>query len=558
MNIRKLFIPSTIFGRRIIPERFLGIQIAQTFIKGAVSKHTGSKKIIEKLIEIDFEDKEILKFDGSADIESIAEGLRKVVKQAGKVDKIIISIPATMFIFKDTIMPFSQYEKIRMVINYEAEMILPFETNSCILDFIKSEPEKNGSCRVMVCATEKKILKELEMGIEKANLKPDNITTDIIALYDLCQQIENRQSKDPNYVILNISERWTKIGFVDQGFLRFVKNIPTGSMDIIEQLSQEACIDIDEAKQRIQADFGLKNSEQELEKHALKIFYDLCKKIKIVIQSFSSKSENPLGTDKIVVFEDKVAVPPLFQLCQQELNVTCQRLSVDRMLGNNNIVNRASYSASGIYWHLSSIACALTTSERELFDLGRHGISKSEKDVLKNQIAFSIIIISMIFGYIFVSDSIRRSNLSKLISEVDKSIKKKVVANLLPPEITLPRRISSARLVSEASKQLDQMKKSWLIHGYDDLKPLEILLDLTRLMDRNKFNVQINNISLFYDSQGKKNIELKGTFKINQSKKAFDQMISQIKNWKKLSDIQIPSAQSSNQINFSIKAFLEI
>ncbi len=559
ISIRKLIFPSIISGRRVISERFLGICIGETFIKGTVTKLSGSKKIIEKLIEVDFQDKTILDFDGTVDQTLLCDGLEKVYKQAGSVDKIIVSLPANMFVFKELDMPFSEHEKIKMVLPFEAEPLLPFSIESSAIDFIKAPGINTGPCKIMLCATENNILNGVSQALSKAKIKPDNITIDLISLTDLCTQTENRAIADPNYVIISLSEKWTKIGFVDQGLLRFVKNIQFGSSDIILKVSQLAEIDYEQAKAMVQAE--IENPELETQQNIYKsidaTLSDLVKKIKFSIQSFNSKAENPLGLEKIIFFEEKISIPSLLTLCQQKLNIPCQRFSVEKLVNQKNIENRACYKSTSIYWNLISTADSMISPELELFNLGQKVFSSPKKEFFKYQMIASFIIVASIALYISLAGSLRSRSLGESITNIERSIQKKISTNLVAKGSVQPKRINQKKMIENAFKYFDELDNSWKLHGDQDLKPLEILLDLTRLLDKNKFDVEVEEVKLFYE-ESKKMLNLSGNFKTDTGKDSFKNLISNLGKWKKISNLKVKEEQTPDLIRFSIDAVLEV
>lgn len=559
ISIRKLLFPSIIYGRRIISERFLGIHIGETFIKGTVTKLSGSKKIIEKLIEIDLQDKTILDFDGTIDQTLLWQGLEKVYKQAGSVDKIIVSLPANMFIFKEMEMPFSEQEKIKMVLAYEAEPLLPFSIDASAIDFIKAPGIVSGPCKIMICATENNILSGVATALNKAKIKPDNLVVDMVTLADLCQQAENRSVADPNYVIISLSEKWTKIGFVDQGLLRFVKNIQFGSNDIIFKVSQLSEIDYEQAKAMIQTESEHQEIEtqQNIYKSIDSTLSELVKKIKFSIQSFNSKAENPLGLEKIIFFEEKISIPGLLTLCQQKLGLPCQKFSVEKLVNQKNIENRACYKPSSIYWNLSSTANSMISPELESFNLGQKVFSSPTKEIFKYQAIASFIIIASIALYISLAGSLRSRSLSESISNIERSIQKKISTNLVAKGNVLPKRVNQKKLIENAYKYFDELDNSWKIHGDQDLKPLEILLDLTRLLDKNKFDVEVEEFKIFYE-ESKKVLNLNGNFKTDTGKDDFKNLISTLSKWKKISNLKVKEEQAPDQIKFSIETTLEI
>jgi Tfp pilus assembly PilM family ATPase len=556
IKLRKLLFPTVIADHRIFAEHFLGIHIGESFVRATLIKNTGYKKIIERVIDIDFLGEMILDVEGHVAEAFLIDALTKIYKQVGTVDKIIISLPANLFVFKDLEMPFSQDEKIRMVLGYEAEPLLPFPAESCVLDFIKLQTATTASCKIMVCAIQKNILNSIKSAVEKTKIKPDNITVDLVSLYDLCNQVEPQIEN--NYSIISISENWTKVGLVDKGLLRFVKNIPTGTRTIIEEISKLDNILPEQAKKILENDLELLAENEVVYKQVQKIILGLAKKVQFAIQSFNSKAENPAGIEKIIVFEEKTPLPSFFKICGQQMNVSCQPFSVDKMLAQGKILNRASYRASSIYYNAIALSSSVVSSQLEKFDLGRSIVSKSQQELIQQQVCATLVIACLIFSYIFVSASFKNSQIRGTSSEIEQFIREKTTGSLLPNEVRLPRKASAKQLLDEATTYVENLKNSWQAHGNDDLKPLEVMLDLTRLMDRTKIDIRVSKLKLSYDQQFKRVIELQGSFKKGTADKDFKKLVTQISNIKKFANIKVNEEEFPDLVKFSIQAYLEL
>lgn len=557
IKIQKLLFPNTIAGHRIFSERFLGIFIDEKIVKAVVIKKTGSKKIIEKLIELNFPDTIIIDTEGNVNEVELGEALAKIYKQAGSVDKIIMNLPANLFVFKEMIIPFSEDEKIRLVLNYEAEPLLPFSADSYVLDFIKDTSSTTGPCKIMVCATQKNVLNSLKNVILKTGIKPDNLIIDLVSLYDLCNQLEQKNSVRENYAIISISEKWTKVGFIDNGFLRFIKNIPTGTLAITEELSTKANISKEDAKIIVASELNALVGSESAQEQFRTILLDLSTKVQFALQAFNSKTENITFLEKIIIFEESTAIPAFSTICQQLTNISCQAFSVEKMLAQDKIVNRASYRASSIYSNLIALSSATISESIEKFDLGRNLLSRPSRELVQQQLTATFVITVLIFLYIFLSASFKNSHINNLIAEIEQSIKEKVIKTLLPIDIKLPKKPTLKKLLAEAINYTESVKSSWQIHGPEDLKPLEVMLDFTRLLDRSKVNINATSLKMFYNEEANKIIELKGSFKKGANEQDFKKLVTQISNIKKFSNIKVNEERLPDIVQFYIQVELE-
>jgi hypothetical protein len=225
-------------------------------------------------------------------------------------------------------------------------------------------------------------------------------------------------------------------------------------------------------------------------------------------------------------------------------------------LAPNKIINRASFQANTIYYGVIALACAFTSNQLSNFDLGKPDISKSLTDNLKQQFAVSIILIGILFGYLFSSDYFKSNQLNNLINSNEKIIKDELMQNILTGQ-KFPKNITTNRLLDDAIKTVNDIKTSWQLHGNDDLKPLEALLDLTRIIDRTKIDLKVSAIKMFYDQNAKKVIELKGSFGLDGGEKELKKLAATISSLKKFSNIETQIEKTSKEMLFQMQAILE-
>jgi general secretion pathway protein L len=108
-------------------------------------------------------------------VNATKEVFSKLLQEAGQIDEICLVIPATMTVIKELDVPFIDINKIRLVIEYELEPLLPFSLDEALVDFvvIKSNPELQ-SCQVLAVALRKKDLQALLEPYEQSNINKNS------------------------------------------------------------------------------------------------------------------------------------------------------------------------------------------------------------------------------------------------------------------------------------------------------------------------------------------------------------------------------------------------
>src|SRR5688572_5280727 len=129
--IKEIFLPLKIGHRRILSQRIIGLAIQENAVTLAYVYASGKKTTVERLLIQEIE-------DGPLDTLTTrsSAAVKKIMGHIKKYDQLRVSIPASLVLFKELEVPFLDQEKIRMVLDYEIESMLPFSLHEAIIDFI--------------------------------------------------------------------------------------------------------------------------------------------------------------------------------------------------------------------------------------------------------------------------------------------------------------------------------------------------------------------------------------------------------------------------------------
>lgn len=160
MLIRELFFPERIHNIQIIPQNIIGFSIDEKNIYTINILYKNKQKIITNASHLEIPDGEILEFASRA-----TETLKTLPNITENYDKVYVTIPASLVIFKEITLPLKDIDKIRLVIENEVESMLPFAIDDAIIDFIITSKDTEKS-QILVAAIQKKIFKILLIYIQ--------------------------------------------------------------------------------------------------------------------------------------------------------------------------------------------------------------------------------------------------------------------------------------------------------------------------------------------------------------------------------------------------------
>ena len=103
----------------------------------AVAYLTGRKRIIEKLLSERIETTNTLSYD-----ERVIQALKTHCEQIGPTSmKLSMLLPSSQVIFKELSLPFTGTKKIKMVVPFEVEAMLPFALDAAVIDSIVTKED---------------------------------------------------------------------------------------------------------------------------------------------------------------------------------------------------------------------------------------------------------------------------------------------------------------------------------------------------------------------------------------------------------------------------------
>ncbi|MBA2307610.1 hypothetical protein H0W26_05770, partial [Candidatus Dependentiae bacterium] len=129
--IKRLFLPEKIGSYHLFTKRVVGIDLGAYSIFATIVLLKGYSRIIEKVIE------EPLVVEGGATYEErIIHALKMLTHRLEKYDELCCILPSAQIVFKTITLPFTGLKKIKMVVPFEVEPLLPFTLDQAVLDSI--------------------------------------------------------------------------------------------------------------------------------------------------------------------------------------------------------------------------------------------------------------------------------------------------------------------------------------------------------------------------------------------------------------------------------------
>lgn len=213
----------------------VGLDIGTSYIKLAVLQVQGKEKVLKKIVK--------LPIDPEKDLSSAISSL---IKSEGINERYVnISLSGPSVIMRYITFPSMTPEELKSTMQFEAKEYIPFSLEEVNLDCsILKDKIQDNKMLVLLVAVKKSIIQERLSLLEKAGLIPRLIDVDCLCLANafnnsyqaMITKDQPQGAKQEVVGLLNIGSRFTNMAIIENGVLKFSRDISFGGSDITKRL----------------------------------------------------------------------------------------------------------------------------------------------------------------------------------------------------------------------------------------------------------------------------------------------------------------------------------
>lgn len=512
--LKNIFIPSRIGSYYISNKRVLTFELNASSVQASLISFVGSNIVIENSMFVPLQDQSQA---------STINAIKKIATTIGTYDEVVTSFVSSTVVFKELILPFIGREKIKMIVGYEVESLLPFPLDEAVIDFIVTQENKEKQqSTILVAAIRQLDLDNQTACFEKAGINLDAMTLDMFALYDFYMHGAYTLQDQTSLLLIDFSIDAIRILYIQQGVLKSVRLVSYGLATMMSKIDDGTSLLM---QQRILDGLLQHNGheEQDIMNHEIshKIIIDFCKQITLSISFFQKQIPNFIMPSKIVCLGIGTGIPTFVEQLTTVCNIPVEILDVKKVLVKNNIVMHKKSKIDAR--HSASVILGLSAvhyGDVNFLSFKQDGAKNS----LLNKQLLSILIISCaaIAGMVFYSQyQLRIWNL-----EYNKS--KKEITTKLKEQMDVDtkgmKRITD--IVAAAQSKLEQAKKVCFSFSPSNHSFLRYLQELSSKIDRESLGLDLKKLSI-HD----KEITLQGKVKDFDVLETFGEELMELKNF---------------------------
>jgi type II secretory pathway component PulL len=481
-NLLNIFIPEAFKGATLLPLRTLAITFKKDSVIGTVIVQKGTTYFVENIVH------QKIGSDSSQKNNPLVSALKDLAGKVENYDKIVTTISSSFVTFKELSLPFTSEEKIKMVLPFEIESLLPFDAFHACIDFIitkKNIEEKKSD--IIVAAIQKKYIQDLTDLFEQADLEISSITTDIIALYGLYSRRE--ATNEGNTAFIELGETESKIAFFIDGQLKHIRTI------------QQTF------------DPGKENETA-------------WNKIIFTLQSFKSDTATGGPLTKIILFGE--LCKDLAREAEEKLDAPCEYFDIKQFTTKVSISMNSKIKSDDI--NLSGLATALPLPKGQPFSLRQEELTQKESLLFSQQIitggALILTLLCLAGGHTFYT-------IHKLTAEKDQS-EKEIIQTLKKNFPSMKKTTSLSAALDEAHREVRKEESIWSSLSEQTRQSyLSYLSIISTNIEREVLGLNLNKLII-----NKNIITLEGSVRNFEAIDQFEQQLKATKMFSHVPDLQ--------------------
>lgn len=389
--IKKLFLPEKIGSYYLFDKQVVGIDIGPQVIHAAVVRLKGNTKTIEKLLE------EPLSLEGgTSHDERIVNALRTLSNRLGSYDELVCTLPSSLIVFKTLTLPFTGLKKIKMVVPFEVEPLLPFTLDQAALDSIVTyEDNEKQQSTVFVSATKKEFIDRYSGYFAQAGLTLHKLSVDMIELYGAYKLIETKKNPLPTVGIIDMEFDATRIALIHQGQLISIRSLPEGIISVARTISSSTHTDIVDTMQSLVRSGVDKTRNTHNAVAVENALSPLTREIGFSYTTALTKLEPAQPLSSILLVGPGADIPGIGDFFKQELEVPVRLLEPKKLIHNAALQSNVSTLPNS---YMLSIATALAPDLTHSFNLYQEQALKEETNTITTQLIMAAALFSLILG----------------------------------------------------------------------------------------------------------------------------------------------------------------
>ncbi len=505
--IKEIFIPDIIDSYYVLTQHILGVSITKTHVRATKIVAKGKTIRIEGFFE-----KALAAGEKANYQERVVTALRAIMATVGKVTQIRTALSSSLVTVKQLTLPFTDPEKIRMVLPYEIESQLPFALETAVIDFIITSTDTEKKQTTLLVAAVQKEQIATHLGYFKAaDITPSVVSIDLFDIYGLYRMIPAYDTRKGTTVLLDVEAQTTRLLYLVDNQLMRIRTIGQGMAYVAKAVGEALHINNGQSIEQIMR-FGVKPHEHEGYHKALtSSLATWWQSIQFTLNSFTAQTPNG-KVDTILLLGNFAIVPGMSSFITEQSSIPCRLFETHLLFDNPRISGNTRKIPDN---QIFSLSAALPTPTTTGFNLLQQEFAPDTLGLFTKQIITAGILVVLVIGAL-LGNSIFQTN--RLGAQVKKA-QQEAFAYLQELDLVDEETVDLSTALEDADTEIKKQEDQWFAFSRKARTSLlHILQQLSAAIDRKSIGLQLKKLAIT-----EKYVELEGSVKDYDELNIFEQ-----------------------------------
>jgi type IV pilus assembly protein PilM len=182
-------------------------------------------------------------------LETLSAAVAALLKEHRiRADRFVSAFPLYSALVRTTVVPFRGTGKIRQVIRFQAEPLIPFPIEEMLVDFHETRAAEENRTPVLIIAAKKELVARHIQILTDGGIDPEIVGLDALALANNYLLRAGNAPADELAMLVDIGATKTVLVIVRGGTVLLARNINVGGDDVTEAIQKECGIDFPAAE----------------------------------------------------------------------------------------------------------------------------------------------------------------------------------------------------------------------------------------------------------------------------------------------------------------------
>lgn len=454
-------------GYYVVEQSYLVITVYDSFVSATLVVGSGAVTTVKQAEHVMLQDHSPV---------HVQTSIKKLVSMFASYNQLIVVMQSSKIFFKQMTLPFSEYEKIKMVLPYEIEAHLPFKVEEAFIDFsILRYDAGTKTSQVLVAVAQKQFVDEIIDSFEKNKLRISGITLLPCALQTFVQE------KQKSYLLVDIGWEHTFVLSMDEQ--KGILGMRVIAQGVLSFLQQQA----DHNETDVQSQIDLFIEQKDVQHFSMQ---SLFKEIQTSLWGFA-QSGGQHSLSHVYVTGVGILKQNIKEEMQHLLSVEVELLPYQKILGAHKNIKIKTYNE----WCAEAIFAGVYYVRYQAVNLLAYTRAAADDTIVSYQLYTGMFLTIVLFGSMYWIGLREQQSWEDLLAQsrqqVSKEIQKYMNIDTKGEQIT--------KLVDKTNEYLKREKKLWFSFSrQSEQSLLEYLQDLSKI-DRESLGLKIKNLKLTHD-----------------------------------------------------------